>query len=183
MSLEFITLKDNIYSSCQCYAEHAHFFPSPGVDDKKQTDSVLDSFDYFLEKDREKVDDLHKSYNDRSYLSSEEVGSDESRTGEYEEAGAQMCRGKMSNEARVRGSLSLCRFRCGANGVDGLLAAHVQRRGQSSLLSDQNQPGLLHHIPEVSQNSCEPQNIEKYGTPAAMSWNVAPVCFQNGPSQ
>ncbi|XP_003968786.2 chordin [Takifugu rubripes] len=50
------------------------------LDDKKQTDSVLDSFDYFLEKDKEKVDDLHKSYNDRSYLSSEEVGSEESRT-------------------------------------------------------------------------------------------------------
>lgn len=58
------------------------FSSSPGLDDKKQTDSVLDSFDYFLEKDKEKVDDLHKSYNDRSYLSSEEVGSEESRTGE-----------------------------------------------------------------------------------------------------
>lgn len=57
------------------------------MDDKKQTDSVLDSFDYFLEKDKEKVDDLHKSYNDRSYLSSEEVGSEESRTGEYGAAG------------------------------------------------------------------------------------------------
>lgn len=57
-------------------------------DDKKQTDSVLDGFDDFLEKDKEKVDDLHKSYNDRSYLSSEEVGSEESRTGEYQEAQA-----------------------------------------------------------------------------------------------
>lgn len=56
------------------------------MDDKKQTDSVLDGFDDFLEKDKEKVDDLHKSYNDRSYLSSEEVGSEESRTGEYQEA-------------------------------------------------------------------------------------------------
>lgn len=90
-SLEFISLKNNIYSSCQCYAEHAHiFFPSPGLDDKKQTDSVPDSFDYLLEKDKEKVDDLHKSYNDRSYLSSEEVGLEESRTGECGEAGAQM---------------------------------------------------------------------------------------------
>lgn len=68
------------------------FFSSPGVDDKKQTDPVLDSFDYFLEKDKEKVDDLHKSYNDRSYLSSEEVGSEESRTGEYGEAGARVRR-------------------------------------------------------------------------------------------
>lgn len=58
------------------------------MDDKKQTDSVLDGFDDFLEKDKEKVDDLHKSYNDRSYLSSEEVGSEESRTGEYQEAQA-----------------------------------------------------------------------------------------------
>ena len=47
---------------------------------------MLESFDYFLEKDKEKVDDLHKSYNDRSYLSSEEVGAEESRTGEYAEA-------------------------------------------------------------------------------------------------
>ncbi|TKS81442.1 Chordin Protein chordino [Collichthys lucidus] len=51
-----------------------------GVDDKKQTDSVLDSFEYFHEKGKEKEDDLHKSYNDRSYLSSEEVGAGESRT-------------------------------------------------------------------------------------------------------
>lgn len=55
-----------------------------GVDDKKQTDSVLDSFEYFLEKGKEKEDDLHKSYNDRSYLSSEELGPGESRTGEQE---------------------------------------------------------------------------------------------------
>lgn len=47
---------------------------------------MLDGFDDFLEKDKEKVDDLHKSYNDRSYLSSEEVGSEESRTGEHQEA-------------------------------------------------------------------------------------------------
>lgn len=57
------------------------FFPA-GAHDKKQTDSVLDSFEYFHEKGKEKEDDLHKSYNDRSYLSSEEVGSGESRTGE-----------------------------------------------------------------------------------------------------
>lgn len=54
------------------------------MDDKKQTDSVLDSFEYFHEKGKEKEDDLHKSYNDRSYLSSEEVGAGESRTGEQE---------------------------------------------------------------------------------------------------
>lgn len=133
------------------------FFPSPGVDDMKQTDSVLDSFDYFLEKDKEKVDDLHKSYNDRSYLSSEEVGSEESRTGEYAEAA---CR----RIWHVSDALSFCRFRCGADGRDGLLAAHVQRRRQGSLLSDQNQPGLLRHVPEVRPNSCEPQNFKKHGT-------------------
>lgn len=143
------------------------FFPSPGVDDKKQTDSVLDSFDYFLEKDKEKVDDLHKSYNDRSYLSSEEVGSEESRTGEREEGTAQQ------NEPKKRVTqLFLCfrRLRRGADGRDGLLAAHVQRRRQSSLLSDQNQPGLLHHIPEVRENSCEPlKNTETSGAHAARS--------------
>lgn len=106
ISREFITLKDNIYSSCQCYAEHAPFLPSPGLDDKKQTDSALDTFDYLLEKEKEKVDDLHKSYNDRSYLSSEEVGLEESRTGEYEEAGAQLCQ-KREKEARSRRSLRL----------------------------------------------------------------------------
>ncbi|MEQ2190910.1 hypothetical protein XENOCAPTIV_014447, partial [Xenoophorus captivus] len=46
--------------------------------DKKQTDSMLDSFEYFHEKGKE--DDLHKSYNDRSYLSSEDTGFVESRT-------------------------------------------------------------------------------------------------------
>lgn len=70
----------------------------------------------------------------------------------------------MSHRARVRRSLSFRRFRGGADGGDGLLAAHVQRGRQSSLLSEQNQPGLLHHIPEVRQNSCEPKNIEKHGT-------------------
>ncbi|XP_071327938.1 chordin isoform X1 [Trachinotus anak] len=51
-----------------------------GDDDKKQTDSVLDNFEYFHEKGKEKEDDLHKSYNDRSYLSSEDLGPGESRT-------------------------------------------------------------------------------------------------------
>ena len=49
------------------------------MDDKKQADSLLDSFEYFHEKGKE--DDLHKSYNDRSYLSSEETSPGESRTG------------------------------------------------------------------------------------------------------
>ncbi|KAI4795250.1 hypothetical protein KUCAC02_031538, partial [Chaenocephalus aceratus] len=48
--------------------------------DRKQTDLVLDSFEYFDQKGRDKEDDLHKSYNDRSYLSSEELGPGESRT-------------------------------------------------------------------------------------------------------
>lgn len=87
------------------------FSSSPGLDDKKQTDSVLDSFDYFLEKDKEKVDDLHKSYNDRSYLSSEEVGSEESRTGEY---GAQAWRRRSSTgrRSRIPRSLPQTSWRC-----------------------------------------------------------------------
>ncbi|KAJ8367846.1 hypothetical protein SKAU_G00078740 [Synaphobranchus kaupii] len=44
--------------------------------DRKQVDSVFDGFEYF----QEKVDDLHKSYNDRSYLSSEDISPSESRT-------------------------------------------------------------------------------------------------------
>ncbi|GLD52889.1 chordin, partial [Lates japonicus] len=52
----------------------------PKGDDLKQTDSVLENFEYFHEKGKEKEDDLHKSYNDRSYLSSEDVGPGESRT-------------------------------------------------------------------------------------------------------
>lgn len=55
---------------------------SSGDSHNKQTDSVLDTLDYFHEKSKEKVDDLHKSYNDRSYLSSEELAPGESRTGE-----------------------------------------------------------------------------------------------------
>lgn len=55
---------------------------SAGGDDTTQTDSVLESFEYFHEKGKEKEDDLHKSYNDRSYLSSEDLGPGESRTGE-----------------------------------------------------------------------------------------------------
>uniref|UniRef100_A0A7N6AH79 Chordin n=1 Tax=Anabas testudineus TaxID=64144 RepID=A0A7N6AH79_ANATE len=55
-----------------------------GDSDNKQTDSVLDTFDYFHEKSKEKEDDLHKSYNDRSYLSSEDLAPGESRTGEWD---------------------------------------------------------------------------------------------------
>ncbi|XP_061576140.1 chordin isoform X2 [Cololabis saira] len=49
-----------------------------GTDDKKQAESLLDSFEYFYEKGKE--DDLHKSYNDRSYLSSEDTGPGQSHT-------------------------------------------------------------------------------------------------------
>ncbi|KAM9317747.1 chordin [Pholidichthys leucotaenia] len=49
-------------------------------DDKKYSDSeLLSSLDYFHQKGKEE-DDLHKSYNDRSYLSSEDMGSDENRS-------------------------------------------------------------------------------------------------------
>ncbi|XP_061638681.1 chordin isoform X1 [Phyllopteryx taeniolatus] len=51
-----------------------------GEKEKKQTDQMLDSFEYFHEKAKGKEDDLHKSYNDRSYLSSEDMGPEESRT-------------------------------------------------------------------------------------------------------
>nr|XP_015807610.2 chordin isoform X1 [Nothobranchius furzeri] len=47
-------------------------------DDHKQPDPLLDSLEYFQEKGKE--DDLHKSYNDRSYLSSEDTVLGESRT-------------------------------------------------------------------------------------------------------
>uniref|UniRef100_A0AAX7SN02 Chordin n=1 Tax=Astatotilapia calliptera TaxID=8154 RepID=A0AAX7SN02_ASTCA len=47
---------------------------------KKQIDSVLNSFEYFPRKSKEREEELHKSYNDRSYLSSEDVGPGESRT-------------------------------------------------------------------------------------------------------
>ncbi|CAN9511148.1 unnamed protein product [Ophioblennius macclurei] len=48
--------------------------------EKKQTEIVLETFDYFHEKSKDKEGDLHKSYNDRSYLSSEDLGPAESRT-------------------------------------------------------------------------------------------------------
>lgn len=65
-----------------CLRKTTAVFLPAGAADRIQTDPVLESYEYFLEKSREKEDDLHKSYNDRSYLSSEEVGSGESRTGE-----------------------------------------------------------------------------------------------------
>uniref|UniRef100_A0A4W5PHH9 Chordin n=1 Tax=Hucho hucho TaxID=62062 RepID=A0A4W5PHH9_9TELE len=49
-----------------------------GEVDRKQAEAVFDGFEYFQEKEKE--DDLHKSYNDRSYLSSEDISSGESRT-------------------------------------------------------------------------------------------------------
>ncbi|CAL8359796.1 unnamed protein product [Merluccius merluccius] len=47
----------------------------------KLSESLPDpGFEYFQEKGKEKEDDLHKSYNDRSYLSSEDMVPGESRT-------------------------------------------------------------------------------------------------------
>ncbi|XP_037332499.2 chordin [Pungitius pungitius] len=48
--------------------------------DKRPSASLPEGFEYFHEKSKDKEDDLHKSYNDRSYLSSEEAGPGESRT-------------------------------------------------------------------------------------------------------
>ncbi|MGH0169108.1 UNVERIFIED_CONTAM: hypothetical protein FKN15_076262 [Acipenser sinensis] len=42
----------------------------------KKMDHIFDGFEYFQEKD----DELHKTYNDRSYLSSEDISQDDSRT-------------------------------------------------------------------------------------------------------
>ncbi|XP_070987063.1 chordin-like [Oncorhynchus clarkii lewisi] len=46
--------------------------------DRKQVEAMFDGFEYFQEKEKE--DDLHKTYNDRSYLSSEDISPGESRT-------------------------------------------------------------------------------------------------------
>lgn len=46
--------------------------------DRKPTESMLDTLEYLQEKGKD--DDLHKSYNDRSYLSTEEVRPGESHT-------------------------------------------------------------------------------------------------------
>ncbi|CAL8350433.1 unnamed protein product [Lota lota] len=51
--------------------------PKGGGDKESLPDPGLD---FFQEKGKEKEDDLHKSYNDRSYLSSEDTGPAESRT-------------------------------------------------------------------------------------------------------
>ncbi|XP_043378795.1 chordin isoform X1 [Chelonia mydas] len=48
---------------------------SPSVPEKRP-EPIFDSFEYFQDKE----DDLHKSYNDRSYLSSEDLTRDDSRT-------------------------------------------------------------------------------------------------------
>uniref|UniRef100_A0A3P9IP14 Chordin n=1 Tax=Oryzias latipes TaxID=8090 RepID=A0A3P9IP14_ORYLA len=47
-------------------------------DTKKQSDPLLDGFEFLNEKSKD--DDLHKSYNDRSYQSSEDTNPGESRT-------------------------------------------------------------------------------------------------------
>ncbi|XP_033885023.3 chordin-like [Acipenser ruthenus] len=52
-----------------CPKAHSH------ATDKK-VDHIFDGFEYFQEKD----DELHKTYNDRSYLSSEDISQDDSRT-------------------------------------------------------------------------------------------------------
>nr|XP_025034940.1 chordin [Pelodiscus sinensis] len=46
---------------------------------EKRPEPIFDSFEYFQDKE----DDLHKSYNDRSYLSSEDLARDDSRTGSF----------------------------------------------------------------------------------------------------
>lgn len=51
---------------------------SPSVPEKRP-EPIFDSFEYFQDKE----DDLHKSYNDRSYLSSEDLTRDDSRTGSF----------------------------------------------------------------------------------------------------
>lgn len=88
VSVKCIKLKFIVYSKLHniSAADESNFILSAGAGDKIQTDPTLDGFEYFLEKGKEKEDDLHKSYNDRSYLSSEEVGSGESRTGEWQPA-------------------------------------------------------------------------------------------------
>ncbi|EMP27733.1 Chordin, partial [Chelonia mydas] len=48
---------------------------SPSIPEKRP-EPIFDSFEYFQDKE----DDLHKSYNDRSYLSSEDLTRDDSRT-------------------------------------------------------------------------------------------------------
>ncbi|TFJ99126.1 Aminomethyltransferase [Platysternon megacephalum] len=48
---------------------------SPSIPEKRP-EPIFDSFEYFQDKE----DDLHKSYNDRSYLSSEDLARDDSRT-------------------------------------------------------------------------------------------------------
>lgn len=156
--------------------------PSSGDSDNKQTDSVLDTFDYFHEKSKEKEDDLHKSYNDRSYLSSEDLAPGESRTGEWDhlltdtqqalrcvrariklktkkqwiqcDSFSEQSRGIKEHDCLTRCSIPSCRLCCSADRSDRLMASQLQWCCQSSLLSDQKQPGLLHHIPEVKHVEC-----------------------------
>ncbi|KAF7655213.1 hypothetical protein LDENG_00059290 [Lucifuga dentata] len=49
-------------------------------DDKKRMESVRDGFEYFHEKGPDKEHDLNKPYNDRSYLSSDDMGPGDCRT-------------------------------------------------------------------------------------------------------
>ncbi|KAL8188105.1 UNVERIFIED_CONTAM: hypothetical protein K2H54_061697 [Gekko kuhli] len=47
-----------------------------GTPEKRPAEPLFDNFEYFQDKE----DDLHRNYNDRAYLSSEDMARDDSRT-------------------------------------------------------------------------------------------------------
>lgn len=112
-----------------------------GDSGRKEAESL---FEFFQEKD----DDLHKSYNDRSYISSEDSSNRDSASGEPPHTHTHT-----PSHTPVRLSPShqsvLCRFRGAADGRDGLLAAELQRRRSGAIHAHAHQPDLLHHLPEV----------------------------------
>lgn len=114
---------------------------------------MLDTLEYLQEKGKD--DDLHKSYNDRSYLSTEEVRPGESHTGESDLPQTAGLSANKYTEFIMEDSnppvlVSSSRF-CGAidRGDRLMVASGVQWCRQSSIHSDQKQSRLLHHVPEV----------------------------------
>lgn len=103
----------------------------------------FDTLEYFQDKE----DDLDKPYSDRSYLSSEGLARDDSRTGE-----------PPTQTAAVRGTphappqqQDLLPRVCGpADEWPRAVAPHIQRRGQGSLYPAALLPALLHQLRTVS---------------------------------
>uniref|UniRef100_A0ACB8FBL6 Uncharacterized protein n=1 Tax=Sphaerodactylus townsendi TaxID=933632 RepID=A0ACB8FBL6_9SAUR len=59
-----------------CFVSLTSVSAALGIPEKRPAEPLFDNFEYFQDKE----DDLHRNYNDRAYLSSEDLARDDSRT-------------------------------------------------------------------------------------------------------